>query len=319
VILIPEILTIYILDSVFLFFGTVAFILALQILKDWNYDASTSLQYSLEKKSYLGSTIIKYMFYVKLPLFLFYIFTLDKLSFILPGAMCGAGVVNANEYATILLFLKLINLYLFAYWIVLDAQDMKQEKQPFLKQKFMIYLALYGLLITEILLEYKMFSSIDVKDVVDCCGAIFSTNEDTYLSKALSLSPSTLLSLFYTNFLFLVISAYLKKRYLFGILNLLFILISLLSLVAFFGTYIYELPSHHCPFCLLQHEYHYIGYFLYAVLFLGTFNGMVVAFVKFNSEEIFKRYRISLLFNFIYLFTVTLYPVLFYIHNGVWL
>ena len=318
-ILIPEILTIYILDSVFLFFGTVAFILALQILKDWNYDASTSLQYSLEKKSYLGSTIIKYMFYVKLPLFLFYIFTLDKLSFILPGAMCGAGVVNANEYATILLFLKLINLYLFAYWIVLDAQDMKQEKQPFLKQKFMIYLALYGLLITEILLEYKMFSSIDVKDVVDCCGAIFSTNEDTYLSKALSLSPSTLLSLFYTNFLFLVISAYLKKRYLFGILNLLFILISLLSLVAFFGTYIYELPSHHCPFCLLQHEYHYIGYFLYAVLFLGTFNGMVVAFVKFNSEEIFKRYRISLLFNFIYLFTVTLYPVLFYIHNGVWL
>ena len=169
----PEILTIYILDLLFLFFATIAFILSLQIIKSWNFDANSKLQYSLEKKSYLGSTIIRYMFYIKLPLFLFFIFTLDKISFILPGAMCGAGVVNANEYATVLLFLKLVNLYLFAYWIVLDKQDMLDELQKHLKQKFTIFIALFTLLISEIVLEYIMFSSIDVKDVVDCVVQFF--------------------------------------------------------------------------------------------------------------------------------------------------
>jgi hypothetical protein len=315
----PEILTIYILDLLFLFFATIAFILSLQIIKSWNFDANSKLQYSLEKKSYLGSTIIRYMFYIKLPLFLFFIFTLDKISFILPGAMCGAGVVNANEYATVLLFLKLVNLYLFAYWIVLDKQDMLDELQKHLKQKFTIFIALFTLLISEIVLEYIMFSSIDVKDVVDCCGAIFSTNDNTYLSKALSLSPSLLLSLFYLNFSLLVVSAIFSMRYIFSLLNLLFIFISLLSLVAFFGTYIYELPTHHCPFCFLQQEYNYVGYFLYGVLFVGTFNGLVVGFVVFSKEEVLKRYRVSILFNLIYLIVVTLYPILFFMRNGVWL
>ena len=315
----PEILTIYILDLLFLFFATIAFILSLQIIKSWNFDANSKLQYSLEKKSYLGSTIIRYMFYIKLPLFLFFIFTLDKISFILPGAMCGAGVVNANEYATVLLFLKLVNLYLFAYWIVLDKQDMLDELQKHLKQKFTIFIALFTLLIFEIVLEYIMFNSIDVKDVVDCCGAIFSTNDNTYLSKALSLSPSLLLSLFYLNFSLLVVSAIFSMRYIFSLLNLLFIFISLLSLVAFFGTYIYELPTHHCPFCFLQQEYNYVGYFLYGVLFVGTFNGLVVGFVVFSKEEVLKRYRVSILFNLIYLIVVTLYPILFFMRNGVWL
>lgn len=318
-ILTPEILTIYILNGLFLFFATIAFILSLQIIKSWDFDASSELQYSLQKKSYLGSTIIKYMFYIKLPLFLFYIFTLDKLSFILPGAMCGAGVVNSNEYATILLFLKLINLYFFAFWIVLDTQDMKDECQSYLKQKFIIFTLLFVLLVVEIVLEYIMFSSIDVKDVVDCCGAIFSTNDNTYLSKALSLPPELLLSLFYLNFSLLVVSAIFKMRYIFSVLNLLFIFISLLSLVAFFGTYIYELPTHHCPFCFLQQEYNYVGYFLYGVLFIGTFNGLVVGFVAFSKKEILKRYKVSILFNLIYLIVVTLYPILFFMRNGVWL
>ncbi len=317
--LLPEILTIYILNFLFLIFSSVAFYLSLQIVKRWDFSATTSLQYSLEKKSYLGSTIIKYMFYIKLPLFLFFVFTLDKISFILPGAMCGAGVVDSNEYATALMFLKVINLYLFAYWILLDREDMKEENQSYLKKKFTIFIGFFALLVVEIVLETLMFSSIDVESVVDCCGAIFSHSNDTYLSKVLNLPTELLLTLFYMNFILLIVSAFFKHHLLFAFLNLLFIMISLVSLVSFFGTYIYELPTHHCPFCFLQVEYNYVGYFLYAVLFLGTFNGLVVAFINFKKEELVKRYTNSLFFNFIYLIVVTLYPVVYYIRNGVWM
>ena len=34
------------------------------------------------------------------------------------------------------------------------------------------------------------------------------------------------------------------------------------------------MPTHHCPFCLLQKDYHYIGYPLYLSLFLAGITGM---------------------------------------------
>jgi len=293
--------------------------MSLKIVRKWDANATTKLQYSLEKQSYLTATIIKYIFYIKLPLFLFFIFTLDKISFVLPGAMCGAGVVNASEYATPLLFLKIINLYLFAYWITLDKEDMQDESQPYLKLKFQLFLLFYILFVVEIFLETLMFLNIDIKSVVDCCGAIFSTNDDTYISLALNMPRSLLLSLFYSNFILMLIVSRVQKPKLFALLNLLFILLSLLSLVAFFGTYIYELPSHHCPFCLLQQDYSYVGYLLYGVLFVGTFHGLVIGFIPFKSEVVKGYYKVSLVLNFSYVAIVTLYPLAYFIRNGVWL
>jgi hypothetical protein len=34
------------------------------------------------------------------------------------------------------------------------------------------------------------------------------------------------------------------------------------------------MPTHHCPFCLLQREYGYIGYLLYTALFGSAVSGM---------------------------------------------
>jgi hypothetical protein len=42
----------------------------------------------------------------------------------------------------------------------------------------------------------------------------------------------------------------------------------------FISLYIYEIPTHHCPFCILKKEYHFIGYPLYAVLLGGAVSGI---------------------------------------------
>ena len=318
-ILTPEILTIYLLNSLFLLFSIIAFIQTITILRHYDKNSTSSLQYKLEKRSYLVATIVKFIFYIKLPLFIFFIFTLDKISIILPGAMCAAGVVNATEYGVYLIFLKLLNLYLFAYWLVLNREDMNSEEQRYLRLKFKVFVFASFLLLLELLLETLMFSAIYVKSLVDCCGAIFSTTDATYLSKMIGAKPEILLTLFYGSFVLIVLFFIIKNRYLYSIVNLFFIIIALISLIAFFGTYIYELPTHHCPFCLLQKEYHYIGYFLYVFLFLGTFNGIVIGVVEFTRESEQKRYNISMLFNTLYILLVSYYPIAFYLKNGVWL
>jgi hypothetical protein len=202
---------------------------------------------------------------------------------------------------------------------VLDSEDMKRETQPYLKKKFILFLLFYLLFVLEIALETTMFLNIDIQSVVDCCGAIFSTTDDTYLSKILSLPHTLLLSFFYLNFLLMALVKKLDKPYLFSFLNLTFIVISLISLISFFGTYIYELPTHHCPFCLLQQDYNYVGYLLYALLFIGTFRGGVLGFIVFSKEERKKSYTLSLAFNGLYLLIVSAYPALYYLKNGVWL
>ena len=315
----PEIITIYILDILFVVFATIAFINAVQIVLHYDANATTATQYALEKKSYLSATIIKFIFYVKIPLFIFFVYTLNSIATLLPGAMCAAGVVSATSYGTPLLFLKILNLYIFALWISINSEDMKKESQPYLKAKFSLYIVGYFLLIGEIVLEVILFGALDPSRVVDCCGAIFSTTSQTYMAKILATPHAVQLGLFYGIYLLMVVVYKMKNRYIFSLLNMFFLIMALITIISFFGTYIYELPTHHCPFCLLQKDYHYIGYLLYILLFIGTFFGFVIGFIKFTQQEEQKRFRISLIYNAIYIVIISYYPVAYYLKNGVWL
>jgi len=315
----PEIITIASLDILFFLFGSIAFFVALKIVLFYDASATTPKQYRLEKESYLGATIIKFLFLFKTISFFFFVYTLDKLSLFLPGAMCAAGVVNAVKSGTALLLLKILNLYIFAFWIVLHNEDMQYEKQPYLRVKFLFYTIAYFLLVTEIGLELYYFYSLDPRSVVDCCGSIFSTTDGSYLASLLSLDFSYQLGAFYLLFLLSVVLFFLKNRYLFALVNLLFLIVALITLISFFGTYIYELPTHHCPFCMLQSDYHYIGYFLYLFLFLGTFNGITVGLLEFSKEKEAQKYKYALLFTTLYILCVSYFPIAYYLRNGMWL
>lgn len=51
------------------------------------------------------------------------------------------------------------------------------------------------------------------------------------------------------------------------------------AVVSFVSPYVYELPTHHCPFCLLQREYRFVGYPLYAALLGGGVAGIAAGVV----------------------------------------
>lgn len=313
-ILSPEVLTLLILDFLFVLFASIVFILSLQIWRFWDINSTTTLQYTLEKRSFLASTIIKFIFIIKIPLFLFFIFTLDKISNVLTGAMCGAGVLDATDVGNYLIVFKVINIYLFAFWLVLNKSDLKNKIQPYTKLKFALFTFAYLLLIFEVYLEVDMFFSFEIEKLVSCCGALYSSSSDSFVSGLFNVQNYILVGMFYVNFLLLVIFYFFKSNYFFALGNTLFVISSVFSLIMFFGTYIYELPSHHCPFCYLQSEYYFIGYFLYATLFIGTFNGLVVIF----KNEL-KYYNMSMIFNSLYLLVVSIYVVVYYLRNGVFL
>jgi len=318
--LIPEVLAILTIDAIFLIFSFIAAFLSVKIVLKWDINSTSSLQYRLENQSYLVSTIIKYILLLKIPLFLFFVFTMDKLSLVIPGAMCAAGVANATPYGFYLIILKIVNIYLFGFWLLLHKFDISRVDYPFVKAKFIFFLIIFLLLFTEITLEVLMFYGIDPAKIVSCCGTLFSAAKTSSISSLMQLPHPVVVLLFYISFGVMVLFYLLKKDLLFALANLLFLFVSLLSLILFFGTYIYELPTHHCPFCMLQKDYFYIGYILYITLFSGTFWGMAEGFMHFFIRRKIKRwYNLSLLFNSLYLIIISSYPIIFYIKNKVWL
>lgn len=321
-ILSPEVLTIITINIIFLIFSTIAFYLSIKIFFNWDMSSTSQKQYELEQQSFLSATIIKYILSIKILLFIFFVFTLDKISNILTGAMCAAGVVDATDYGIYLLLFKLINIYLFGFWLVIHKFDMKTQTLKYTKLKFGFYILIYILFITEIILEITMFSSIDVTQLVSCCGTIYSNSQGSYFSQIFNFDTSILLISFYSCLVLLILFYFLKNDYLYILFNLIFLILALITLISFFGTYIYELPTHHCPFCMLQKEYFYIGYFLYFLLFMGTFYGFIIGIKNIltqNNDNFNHYYKMSLVFLLFYTILISYFPIVYYIKNGVFL
>ena len=318
-ILIPEVISILILNTLFFIFATIAFFLSIKIAIHWDFNKSTKEQYRLEKESFLVSTIIKYIFILKISLFLFFIFTLDKISDLITGAMCASGVITATAYGVYLLAIKLLNIYIFGLWLSISYLDVQREDLPYTKIKFELFIVAYLFFIIELILMWLMFSSIDIDKIVSCCGTLFSSSAQSPIGDIIRIEPTILLTIFYITSLLLFIFYKHRIKYLFAVTNILFIIISIITLISFFGTYIYELPTHHCPFCFLQKDYYYIGYLIYTLLFIGSFNGLNSGVMEALGEDASNSYRYSLIFNALYIVLVTLYPISYYIKNGVWL
>jgi hypothetical protein len=170
----------------------------------------------------------------------------------------------------------------------------------------------------EIYLDFTYFFGISLKEPVFCCSVIFGLSGDNSLF--LGLNTTMLLVLFYLlAFLNITLSIQKNELLLFAS-SIAFLVIAYFSINHFFGTYIYELPTHKCPFCMLQSEYYRVGYLLWSLLFLATFFG-ISGFVLKHLVGVMmpKLFRYALYFNILFIVLCSAYPIVYFLKNGVWL
>ena len=92
------------------------------------------------------------------------------------------------------------------------------------------------------------------------------------------------------------------------------------SLLSFICLYYYELPSHRCPFCILQQEYGFAGYLLYATLLGGAVTGIGVgvlhpfttcASLKLVIPALQRQLVVATMIFYLLFFLLTSYRMLF--------
>jgi len=284
----------------------VAFINTLYILKNYKQDRTTQLQYKLEKLSYLITTIVYISLIIKIIVLPYFTVTLEKLSTMISGAMCGAGVISANIYGEPLILLKLSLVILMMLWLTLNRYDLQSKGFIYFKLKMIFFLVIFFLLSIEIVLEYLFFTNLSTQNPVSCCSTLYnSTQYNNQLP--FNISILELVISFYTLYILIMLSSYVKQRYLVAFLSPVYAYVSYLSIVYFFSSYIYELPSHRCPYCLLQSDYYFIGYAIYFSMIIATYYALSSFFFVDRDKEVFYKsmfwYSIAtffISFNFVY-------------------
>ncbi len=301
--------------------------LAIKILRRWNFYSCSEEQLQLERKTFLVSTIVNYALgFQVLSLFLF-IYTLEEIHPLFVGAMCATGSLNANPVGWSALYVKILVFFAAALWIALNYLDGRAEDSPLIKLKYSYLLLLTPLIGCELYLQISYFYQLDPEIITSCCGSLFSADGSGVAADLAGLAPGRMMLIFYALVGLLAGLAWLcwKKtapwlRYGFSLAGAIFFVTSLISVISFISLYIYELPTHHCPFDLLQQNYGFIGYPLYVGLFVGTLfsilPGLFQPLKKYPSltveiERLEKKWLFTALIFFALFVLIASWPIVF--------
>ena len=250
----------------------------MRILGRWNPASGSELQLELERRTYLISTIMSYILSFELMSLFLFIYTADDIHTLFTGAMCAAGTLAVNSFGYPALLLKMVNFLLAGVWLIVNHVDNRGYDYPLIRIKYELLNLVVPLLVLESFLLFAYFAGIKPDIITSCCGSLFSRESSNISGDLASLPHLPMQIAFFSGMAITAASGlffHLKGRagYLFSISAAVTFLIAASSVVSFICLYFYEMPTHHCPFCLLQREYGYIGYVLYACLFGGAAAG----------------------------------------------
>jgi hypothetical protein len=244
------------------------------ILRRWDLRSGSEIQLSLERKTYLISTVMTYAFSFQVLSFFLFIYTADHLSPLFSGAMCAAGTLNVNQWGYPAFFLKMVNFLLSGLWLIINYTDNRANDYPLIKWKYGLLLFAMPISLAETIIQTNYFLGLNPDIITSCCGALFTPEKQGLTSSVIAFPRFPLeVGLYFGAALTFGAGAafYLRGKggWFFTLANWAFLGISALALISFLCLYIYEIPTHHCPFCILQSEYGYIGYPIY-LTFLGS-------------------------------------------------
>ncbi|NWF67321.1 MAG: hypothetical protein HXX81_07645 [Campylobacterales bacterium] len=282
---------------------------------NFNFNSFSETQFKLEQQSYLQKTIIYLTLLSSLALIIFFIFALDSLSFKIKGAMCASGIINSNDFGNLTLIAKLISFFLLSFWISIDYFEKEHKYYPYIKIKIYTFFLLFIFLILEKFFLINFFLELFDTSIVKCCSVIYS-NSGTNLFLGVDFK------IWFIIFIISFLSSCLKNSYITLVFETLFLISSLILITNFFSSYIYELPTHKCPYCMLKHEYSYIGYFIFLTLFTSSIFNFIYAILgmfALKDEKLSKIKRVSIFFKILFVLLVIYFPISYYIKNGVWL
>ena len=251
------------------------------ILRKWDIGSGSEVQLELERRTYLISTILAYFLALQVASLFLFIYTACDIAPLFVGAMCAVGTLSVNGYGYPTLGLKLTSFIGAGLWLILNHVDGQGYDYPLIRRKYALLLVLAPIILAETVVQGIYFGLMRPDIITSCCGSLFSPASRNLLTDLATAPARPAMAVFYLTILGIgAIGWYFRRTgrggYPFAIMSGVGFLVSLVAVVSFISLYIYQLPSHHCPFCILEQDYYFVGYPLYGSLLAGSVAGIGV-------------------------------------------
>jgi len=262
---------------------------AVRILMRWNLSSGSEVQLALERRTYLISTMLAYALGFELISLFLFVHTAEDLHSLFVGAMCAAGTFYVNPYGYPALIAKLALFVLAGVWLIINRADNHCPDYPLIRVKYAWLLVMLPVAIASTALTWLFLTGLRADVITSCCGTLFSLGLPDVKDEISLSAPESYArhALYASSALALCSGAYCYFRGRLGALyaasSLMMLLSGMTALIVLVSPYIYELPTHHCPFCMLQSDYDYIGYLIYAFLIGGSVTGMGAGLLGYLS------------------------------------
>lgn len=275
-----------------------------RVLRFWDPFSDSALQIELESETWLASTLISYALVFQIFTLVLFSLAADSFSKVIVGAMCATGALLGNAYGIPALLTKIAGVFLYGFWIVVHRLDIKSAEYPLVRVKFILLLVLLPLLFLDFVLQTLYIAGLSPDIITSCCAVVFAGTDRQNSGNLIGSAPAVaLLGSFYGGAVLLAAAgSTLWRRWSVGLGTfhatawLGYLAVAFLTLVTLMSSYIYAMPYHNCPFCMLKSEYCFVGYAIYGTLMLAGFFGTTPALVEpFGSrgglrEEV-RRYQ----------------------------
>ncbi len=306
-------------------FAVYACMLGLRIVRFWDLTSGSPQQIELERRTYLISTIMTCLLSFEIFSLFLFIYTADHIHPMFVGAMCAAGSLNVNGFGYPTLIAKVAMVLCCGVWLMVNQADNRAEDYPLIRFKYKFLFWITALLAVGALFQIGYFKGLKAQVITSCCGTLFSTEASNIAGNIAALPVGiTRIVFFLSAALHMRAAVHLlatgRGGRILGWFSALFFLAALVAVISFISVYYYELPTHHCPFDILQGHYHFVGYPLYASMFACAATGIAVGVMdRFSTipslaafmPALLRRYTwISLVSGLIFL-ALAAYPMVF--------
>lgn len=260
---------------------------AVRVLRFWNPDTDDNRQIRLESEIWLTSTLVEYGLWFQMVSLVLFILAADNFCQVIVGAMCATGALLANDFGIPTLLLKLGGIFLYGFWIVLHQLDISSESYPLVKSKYIYLLILSPLLLVDITIQTLYIAGLNPDIITSCCAVVFGDPSGDGHNLLSGFGQGRTLLFFYGSMTVLALvggSLWRRWNVLLAWLSatgwIFFFVLALVTITTVVSSYVYAMPFHRCPFCLLKPEYNYFGFALYGSLIGATFFGISATAVQ---------------------------------------
>jgi hypothetical protein len=261
---------------------------AFQIVTQWVPQSAKRKQIQLERKAETARLSAKFslaVFFLSTALLIIGI--TNVFPEIVPGAMCGTGVLQATDgLGGRALVVRFFVFFIMALWLTYEKLNLSRPDAPLTRYNSRVLLLVLPFFLLAVITTFRGILRIDSHQPVDCCAVVYDQFGNLAAARQIAGTPDIFwVGTFWMLTILMLLCAVwsLKTNRTHGekatgflaVITVIWVPIAVITLVRVYAAYFYQVLHHHCPWCLFLPEHKFVGIPLLGALVIITLEGPI--------------------------------------------